>query len=183
MKKRAPIYIFIIVCCAWVGVLFHNIINNARFMEVSAGVMLQSGIVLIVSYFLVQYRSDVKQRLQLTEDFLTKIVEAYTVFNENALRWVDSQIEDVNDQKETWQKINTYGRRISNYLSLLKKMPLQKEDKNILLNIEEEWGHVLDKCTSAVNNDPEKVEISRNLERFKLLIDEKTDNIMMHLYI
>ena len=183
MKKRAPIIIFIIVCCAWVYVLVHNIIHNAKFLEVSSGVMLQSGIVLIVSYFLVQYRNDVKQRLELTESFLRKTVEAYGIFDQNVLIWVDSQIEDVNAQKETWQKINTYGRRISNYLSFLKKMPLRKEDKSILKNIEEEWGQVLDRCTSAVNNDPEKADISRRMERFKLLLDEKTDNIIMHLYV
>ena len=184
MQKRKPaVIIILVVCAAWIGLLIYNVMNNKDFLVVSSGTLLQTGIVVMVSYFLVQYRSDVKQRLQLSQDFLNKLVVAYGEFQKNVSIWITAPITDASEKKNIWQQVNLYGRRVSNYLGFLKKMPLSKGDKEILQNIEKEWDALRAKCTDAVDGDPEKVEISRQLERFRLSLEEKTDNLMMNLYI
>lgn len=183
MPKRTPaIIVFSIVCLAWICLCVYNIWKNPGFFTVSAGIMLQTGMVVLVSYFLVQYNSDVKQQMKLSEDFIHKLVDSYASYMDHVSAWIAESITDANEKKVVWQQVNQYGRRVTNYISFLKKMPLKKADKELLENISDEWETIHDRCTSVVNNDPEKDEIHRQLERFKLLLDEKTDNLITNLY-
>lgn len=195
------IAVSVIVIGSWLFLLIYNLKKPSSkandFFSATSGQMMQSLTVIAFSFFLVQHKMNMKERLQMCEEILKRLVESYNEYKEI----VKKLIENSTPSDEDKLLVGMYKRRINNYIEKIERMPLKEEAMRILNSVKDDWENDIilfsekmslegDKVTITRGEDKPKVlrvmskdEVISELKRFELLLDDKVDGIGLSIFL
>lgn len=175
-NKKVNVTIKIVGLISFLFLCGYNAKNNINFFTVDIYQILSMIIAVIVAYFLVQIKNDERKRKEVAEHILDDI--------QVVCQKIISEINNPECMcKDVWRELLMNKRRLGNKVKALKEIVDGFETEKILEDIHEKYFS----CSILIGKlapikEKINVEIQTEIEKNLSLLDERCDDIKVHLY-
>lgn len=179
MKKAIKDYAIPAIPTIALLVLLICNISSKVFLSASLIQIVQMFIIIFVSYYLVQRKTDGRHQVELIDSFLNKTLDAFIFFDKQLKNYLEHQDTDSSQEVKTArQELLSTGRKVKTYLSYLDKVKLAKEQRELLKDLSNNWLEYYQIFDELTPHEKGNVELLSNMRRLYNLIEQKIDSLL-----
>ena len=184
MKRQYFLWGCLLVFIAPIVFLFIVNIKSWSFSKVSLAQILQLLAIVLLSFYVVQRRSDMRVKAEIVEKIALKALNAYQMFCEESRIYLQSPKELSPDERSIL-RASAYiqVKSTSNYYDLVNKVAqFKKSDKEMMYSLLSNWQEVNEAFGEMIANDPKTNDFLSLLRKNTPLIEHKTYCIIVSQY-